>query len=150
MTAKNNAVNAAAIVCLAVMDRSCLSQIHLKENMHGPACARPAMGRLEHVPDAQVEPVVVRRPRLALDIELHDHVLVRPVVEAEILLYLFAVGGIAGLLVPCVVAGEDAELRGHLERRLDVPALLLVAPERLGPSAGPGPICVQRAQPEGA
>src|SRR3989344_7940883 len=148
MTAKNNAVNAAAIVCLAVMDCSCLSQIHLKESMHGRACARPCISRLEHVTDAQVVAVVVGRAGLALDVELHDYVLMRPVVEAEIFLLLLAGARIAGLVVPDVVAREDTELGRELERGFDVPAGLLVASDGLRSRAVEIPARVQRPQPE--
>src|SRR3972149_5252695 len=103
---------------------------------------------LKHVPDADIESVVIDRARLVLHIDLDNNLLVRPVVEADIGLFLLAVRGIARLVVPFVVTREHTEFWRNLERRLDVPTSLLIAPDGFRRRAVEIPLGVERAQSE--
>src|SRR3569833_1086311 len=93
-----------------------------------------SMRTSELISHSEIESVVVYRAALALDVRFQDHVLMRPIIYADVGLILVAVGATAGFVVPRIVARDDAEPRSDFIRRFNVPATLLVATRRRRPS----------------
>src|SRR3569623_1493564 len=109
-----------------------------------------SMRTSELISHSEIESVVAYRAALALDVRFQDHVLMRPIIYADVGLILVAVGATAGFVVPRIVAREDAEPRSDFIRRFNVPATLLVATHRLRPGAVKEPRRKQCAQSEAA